>query len=244
MERRRAIRLSDREKQIRINRQQERYKRTYREGIHAKIKDMRTRLDVLKATHSDYQKYKTFVDSIDRALAAQPVKPTFDRQSRIITNQEHALKLKLKAALVRENVLEQFRPQTPPQRPARATASPMKAIIERGERQARQAPEQRQAVQRQLEAQRTDTQKPTTSSLFNTKASQTRPVKILTPEQVRAKSEKIVSEIRQNIPPQFKAQPYPSKTPKPKKMSGKFNKAAFGNAANPSGHVQPKAKPP
>lgn len=226
MERRRRIRLTDREKQIKINRQKERYKRSYREGIHAKIKDMRTRLDVLKATHSDYQKYKKFVDSIDRALTAQPVKPNFDRQSRIITNQEHALKLQLKAALVRENVLEQFRPLTPPLRSAKATASPIKAIIERSERQTRQALEQRQAAQRQLEPQRAEPQKQSTSSLFNAKATQTKPVKILTPEQVRAKSEKIVSEIRQNIPPEYKAPPYPPKTPKPKKMSGKFNKAA------------------
>jgi len=191
---------------------------------------MRTRLDILKGTYTDYQKYKLFVDSIEKALAAQPVKPTFERQSRIITNQEYALKLQLKAALVRENVLERFRPPPPPARPSKATVSPIRAVIERAQRQqARGAPEQqRQPIPSQ------EPQKPTTSSLFNMKASQTKPVKILTPEQVRTKSEKIVSEIRQNISPQYKAQPYPPKTPKPKKMSGKFNKAAFGGSRKPS----------
>ncbi|NBX65527.1 MAG: hypothetical protein EBQ96_00815 [Proteobacteria bacterium] len=236
IERRRALRLTELEKQIRINRQKERYKRTYREGIHAKLKDMHIRLDILKGTHTDYQNYKKFVDSIDRALAAQPVKPTFERQSRIITNQEHSLKLKLKAALVRENVLERFRPPNPP-RLSKATASPIRAVIERSQRQqARgESEQQRQPVPRQ------EPQKPTTSSLFNTKAAQTRPVPILTHQQVRAKSEKIVSDIRQNIPPKYKAQPYPPKTPKAAKMSGKFNKAGFGAAAKPRNG--PKAKP-
>jgi len=239
IERRRTLRLTEREKQIRVNRQKERYKRNYREGIHAKLKDMRTRLDILKGTHSDYQKYKLFVDSIEKALAAQPVKPTFERQSRIITNQEHALKLQLKAALVRENVLERFRPPTPPPRLSKATLSPIRAVIERAQRQqTRGTPElQRQPIPRQ------EPQKPTTSSLFNMKASQTKPVKILTPEQVRTKSEKIVSEIRQKIPPQYKTQPYPPKTPKLKKMSGKFNKAAFGSTANPSPSMRPRSTP-
>jgi len=208
---------------------------------------MRTRLDILKGTYTDYQRYQKFVDSIDRALAAQPVKPTFERHTRIISNQEHALKLKLKAALVRENVLERFRPPATPPRPVKQAASPIRAVIERGQRrQDREAPEQRQRsaqTLRQAETLRTEPQKPTTSSLFNTKASQTKPVKILTPEQVRAKSEKIVSEIRQNIPPQYKAQPYPPKTPKPKKMSGKFNKASFGGSAKPSGPRPQKARP-
>lgn len=239
IERRRILRLTEREKQIRINRQKARYNRNYREGIHAKLKDMRTRLDILKGTHTDYQKYKLFVDSIERALAAQPVKPTFERQSRIITNQEHGLKLQLKAALVRENVLERFRPPPPPPRPSKATVSPIRAVIDRAQRQqARRSPEQqRQPIPRQ------EPQKQTTSSLFNMKASQTKPVKILTPEQVRTKSEKIVSEIRQNIPPQYKAQPYPQKTPKPKKMSGKFNKTAFGDAAKPSPRTSPRSSP-
>jgi len=64
-----------------------------------------------------------------------------------------------------------------------------------------------------------------------------------TPEQVRTKSEKIVSKITQNIPPQYKAQPYPPKTPKASKMSGKFNKAAFGKAARPSPQSGPAANP-
>jgi len=41
----------------------------------------------------------------------------------------------------------------------------------------------------------------------------------------------IVARIRERIPHQYKAQPYPPKTPEKSKMSSKFNKAGFGSAS-------------
>ncbi len=216
MERRRALRLTQREQQSRAARQKQRYSKTYRVGIHEQIRNMRTRLDILKDSHSDYQKYQLFVASIEKALAARPIKPAPEaKKARTITNQEFALKLAMKAALARENVSTKHKAAARPSRP-----SPIKAVIDRATTKA-------------------EPQKPTNSP-FNQKAQAYKPVKILTREQVRAKSETIVAEIRQNIPPLYKAPPYTQKAPKASKMSAKFNKSAFGGGkASTKRHAPP-----
>lgn len=63
-------------------------------------------------------------------------------------------------------------------------------------------------------------------SMFNS-ASQNKPAeKFTTSEYVREKVRKEAATIREEMPPEFKAEPYPDDTPKSAQMSGGFNRAA------------------
>lgn len=108
---REALRLSEQESQARIVRQNFRYGRSFRTGIHEQIREMKTRLSMLEESHEHYRKYKSFVDSIERTLAENPaIKFTESAKTKTITDLEFSTKLKLKSELLREGVPEIFRP--------------------------------------------------------------------------------------------------------------------------------------
>lgn len=112
---REALRLSAIEAQTRIIRQNFRYRRSYREGIHGQINTMKLRLHILEETHNHYQKYKLFVDSIEKTLAENPaVRFTESAKPKNITDLEFSIKLKLKAELLHEGIPEIFRPPKEP----------------------------------------------------------------------------------------------------------------------------------
>lgn len=106
-----ALKLSSQESQSRMIRQNFRYKRSYRVGIHAQIQTMRTRLHILEDMQASYTKYKAFVVSIENAIANNPAIQNIENpQGKAITTQESLIKLTLKADLLREGIPEQFRP--------------------------------------------------------------------------------------------------------------------------------------
>lgn len=108
---RQALNLSNQEYQTRMIRQNFRYGRSFRVGIHEQIKTMRTRLHVLEDMQASYTKYKAFVNSIEKAIANSPtIQFAENPQAKTITTQESAIKLTLKADLLREGVPEQFKP--------------------------------------------------------------------------------------------------------------------------------------
>lgn len=108
---RESLRLSEQESQARIVRQNFRYGRSYRTGIHEQIQTMKTRLSMLEESHEHYRKYKSFVASIEKTLAENPaIKFTESAKTKTITDLEFSTKLKLKAELLREGVPELFKP--------------------------------------------------------------------------------------------------------------------------------------
>ncbi len=108
---RETLRLSEQESQARIVRQNFRYGRSFRTGIHEQIQTMKTRLSMLEESHEHYRKYKSFVDSIEKTLAENPaIKFTESAKTKTITDLEFSTKLKLKAELLREGVPEIFKP--------------------------------------------------------------------------------------------------------------------------------------
>jgi hypothetical protein len=107
---RQALNLTSQESQTRMLRQNFRYKKSYRVGIHEQIKTMRTRLHILEDMHSSQTKYKIFVVSIEKAIAKNPTIHFAEKpQDKAITTQESAIKLILKADLLREGIPEKFK---------------------------------------------------------------------------------------------------------------------------------------
>lgn len=129
---REALRLTAIEAQTRIIRQNFRYGRSYRAGVHVQIRAMKLRLHILEETQNHYRKYKSFVDTIEKALAENPaIKFTDSAKPKTITDLEFSIKLKLKAELLREGIPEIFRPPKEPIRIAepitkQSTAPPSK----------------------------------------------------------------------------------------------------------------------
>lgn len=108
---RQTLNLSSHEYQSRMIRQNFRYGRSYRTGIHEQIQTMRTRLHVLVDMQTSYNKYKSFVTSIEKAIAKSPTIQFANKpQAKFITTQESVIKLTLKANLLREGIPEQFKP--------------------------------------------------------------------------------------------------------------------------------------
>lgn len=108
---RESLRLSEHESQARVVRQNFRYGQSYRAGIHEQMQTMKTRLSMLEETQASYRKYKSFVDSIEKTLAENPaIKFTESAKPKTITDSEFSIKLKLKAALLREGIPEIFKP--------------------------------------------------------------------------------------------------------------------------------------
>lgn len=217
IERRRQLRLTEKEIEKRKTRHKQRYGRTYRTGIHEKIRAMRSRLDMMKETQDGYRKYQLFVISIEKALAEHPAIASTLGKAKSITNREFAIKGQLKAALIRENLPGKYVAAR------RDKPNPIREVIER------------QASKQSSKAQSAQQKTTKATRAFN----QPETVKILTLQQVRANTAIKVAAIRQTIPPKFKATPYSPVAPKAKKMSMKFNSAARGTSRpfNPKLHI-------
>lgn len=264
---REALRLSEQEQQARLVRQNFRYGRSYRTGIHEQIQTMKTRLSILEESQKHYKKYKSFVDSIERTLKENPaIKFTESAKSRTITDLEFSTKLKLKAELLREGVPETFRP---PQETPRITEPINKqGAIPLSESDAEKptppsaerknwlipASEKTRGLQEQIERELAHGREQTTTPLSDKasspirsafdRASQNRPPeKFTTTEYVREKVREEAAKIREKIPPEHKAEPYPEDTPKSAKMSGVFNRAAASNTDKPSANHEPDYQP-
>lgn len=253
---RETLRLSEQESQARIVRQNFRYGQSYRTGIHEQIREIKTRLSMLEESHDYYRKYKSFVDGIEKTLKENPViRFTESAKTKTITDLEFSTKLKLKAELLREGIPEVFRPpketpritepinkqgSIPPQsktqeadfRPATA-AIPIKPSAERkdwlipatGKTRALQ-----ESINNEL-ASRTPAPQPDKvpspmQSAFNNASQNKPPEKFTSNEYVREKVRTEATNIREKMPPEFKAQPYPDNTPKSATMSGAFNRAS------------------
>lgn len=109
---RERIQRTEQDYKTRILRQSTHYGRKYRTGIHEQIQTMKTRLHVLEEMQTSYNKYKMFVDSIEKAIKQSPtINFTEKATSKTITTQESTIKLGLKADLVKEGVPEKYKPE-------------------------------------------------------------------------------------------------------------------------------------
>lgn len=111
-----AINITTEEKQARKERQNIRYGRTYREGLHHQIREMKQNMAIVEAKKEDFYRYKSFVDSIDRELkkpSPSIIATSFKEQApplaRQVTDKEVNLKLHLKAEMIRSQIPEQYR---------------------------------------------------------------------------------------------------------------------------------------
>jgi hypothetical protein len=81
-------------------------------------------------------------------------------------------------------------------------------------------------------------------SMFNSASQNRPPEKFTTTEYVREKVTEEAATIREEMPPEFKAEPYPDGTPKSTRMSGAFNRAAAPPDDNkPSQNPDPDYRP-
>ena len=263
---RQALNLSNQEHQTRMIRQNFRYGRSFRVGIHEQIQTMRTRLHVLEDMQASYTKYKAFVTSIEKAIANSPtIQFTEKPQAKTITTQESAIKLTLKADLLREGVPEQFKPEKDKgissitkafnaQNPVaqapetkqeiihdredgRITIKPLQATPPSRERKDWFIPANDkmrsfgQHIEHELRAQGHHVEMPDNSSksdsgLRGAFQSGATSGKKATYEAVREKTRTEAQDKREDIPPQYKQEPYEPETPKQSKMSGAFNRTA------------------
>ena len=109
--------FSKQERQARHERQIIRYGRKYRLGLHAQIKDMKSNMATVEAKKADFQRYKNFVDQIDREIKKHtsitpPKIKEPDQTRQPITEKEANLKLHLKAEMIRAQIPEKFKPTT------------------------------------------------------------------------------------------------------------------------------------
>ncbi len=271
---RQALNLSSQEHQTRMIRQNFRYGQSYRVGIHEQIQAMRTRLHVLEDMQPSYTKYKAFVTSIEKAIAKSPTIQFAEKpQAKTTTTQESAIKLTLKAALLREGVPEQFKPakdkgissitkefnaqnpvaQTPETKQTltsditkeQTAAQPLHAEPPSRERKDWFIPANDkmrsfgQHIEHELRAQRHHVEMPDSSSrndsgLRGAFQSSATSGKKTTYEAVREKTRTEAQGKREDIPPQYKQEPYEPETPKQSKMSGAFNRTAADNKGKPA----------
>lgn len=100
--------LTTEERLARASRQQARYGRIYRSGVHEQIGEMKTLIFILDARQAEYLRYERFVRAIEAAVLNRPSMAS--RQlvgagmARGITTAESTLKLQLKAMMVRETI--------------------------------------------------------------------------------------------------------------------------------------------
>lgn len=115
-EARSSLKLTTEEKHARTERQITRYGRSYREGLHSQIKEMKQNMALVEAKKEDFRRYKSFVDSIDREISKHPSITTQDKEQtpqRRVTDKEINLKLHLKAEMIRSNIPVEFRAPLP-----------------------------------------------------------------------------------------------------------------------------------
>ena len=119
-ESRAVAKLSEGEDKQRQKRQQSRYGRSYRKGLHAQIKEMKSNIQILERKQQEYVRYSAFVQSLEKeiskyepsaSLLKAQLSIKFLRADRKLTTQESSLKLKLKASVMRETISPVFKPQ-------------------------------------------------------------------------------------------------------------------------------------
>ncbi len=286
-----SLHLSEQESQARGIRQNFRYGQSYRAGIHEQMQTMKTRLSLLEETHDQCRKYKSFVDKIEKTLAANPaIIFTESAIPKTITDLEFSIRIKLKAGLLREGIPEIFKPtketiritepinkqstipptktQEPDSRPATiSVTTPTKPDTEKPTPRKNTAPPSperkdwfipatdktrglQEHIERELANRRVQTHEPPPNkefsplrSIFNSASQNRPPEKFTTSEYVREKVREEAATIREKMPPEHKAEPYPEDTPKSAKMSGAFNRAAVPPDDKPSQNHDPDYRP-
>ena len=104
-----TLSLNAAEKQARAQRQKAHYGRSYRQGLHSRIKEMKQNISLLKSKQEEYQRYKGFVEKIESAMHDHPSIPSPSQAPKVISNEESRFKLALKANLAREKIPENLR---------------------------------------------------------------------------------------------------------------------------------------
>ena len=123
-----ALRLSAQERQQRKERQLSRYGRTYREGLHSQIKEMKRNISILEQKQTQFRHYKSFVDKISSDIkphtaptaTVQPKKATTPKRQ--ITNSEAGIKLHLKAEMIKSALPKEITAKTTGQKLTSSTA--------------------------------------------------------------------------------------------------------------------------
>ncbi len=280
---RQALNLSGQEYQTRMVRQNFRYGRSYRVGIHDQIQTMRTRLHILEDMQASYTKYKAFVNSIEKAIAKSPAIQFAEKpQAKTITTQESTIKLILKADLLREGIPEQFKQTKDKNAPSITKvfnaqnpvvqAQEIKQTLTHDAKghiasQLFHAPLQSrerkdwfipandkmrsfgQHIDHELSmhghrVEMPDNNSKNDSGLLGAFQFGAMSSKQTTYETVREKVRAEAQGKREDIPPQYKQEPYEPETPKESKVSGAFNRASADNSTDePSQNHDPNHQP-
>ena len=123
-----TLRLSAQERQQRKERQLSRYGRTYREGLHSQINEMKRNISILEQKQTQFRHYKSFVDKISAdikthtapATTAQPKGTTAPKRQ--ITNSEASIKLRLKAEMIKSALPKEIAAKATEQKLTSSTA--------------------------------------------------------------------------------------------------------------------------
>ncbi len=117
-----SFKLSQSEQRVRVERQQGRYGKTYRRGLHSQIREMKTNIESLQTKQEQHARYSAFVEKLEKEIVRHtpsitPRKETFKSVSKT-TRQESSLKVQLKASAARENLPLRYQQQVQVKRPA------------------------------------------------------------------------------------------------------------------------------
>ncbi len=105
-----SFKLSEKETHARKQRQQGRYGKSYRRGLHSQISEMKSNIQTLQTKQEQYARYSAFVEKLEQEIVKhvpaitpevkkEPAKPVPKT-----TNAESSLKLQLKASVMRESL--------------------------------------------------------------------------------------------------------------------------------------------
>lgn len=110
--------LHDTEVKAKEGRQQARYGRVYRRGLHAQIDEMKVNIERLETKRGEVERYAAFVEKLETEIALHT--PSIAKQSEVeerpvkkVTNKELSLKLKLKASAMQDIIPDEFKPIQP-----------------------------------------------------------------------------------------------------------------------------------
>ena len=116
-ETRAVTKLNKQENRARTERHIARYGRSYRQGLHAKIKDMKQNIATLEGKQAQFKRYRAFVQKIEKEIANHPpsIGNSFKEKAPLkrVTAEEFSRKLTLKAEFVRDHIPEKFRAEKP-----------------------------------------------------------------------------------------------------------------------------------
>ncbi len=220
-EARASLKLTTEEKQARKERHITRYGRSYREGLHSKIKEMKQNMALVEAKKEDFRRYKSFVDKIDREISKHPSITTLDKEqnpptARRITETEINLKLHLKAEMIRAQIPAEFKPPTRAERQTLTASTAVNKILQaksepiKIDKAAFVQPEAKATARSEIKLQPSKAEAPPLKSAFTSKAvvqptaktqaeyKQPMPVKIKALEQAIAQRQTVKAEDRKS----------------------------------------------